>query len=80
MSLDFLSDDAVPVAAVGSAAFGEAIERGLTTHNPFARLRLPEAASGPKRNLSPDDVHALIAGTTDLMRPSWLRSPLLAAG
>jgi hypothetical protein len=57
------------VVTLGSAVYGEAIERRLTTHNPFARLRLPEAASGPKRNLSPSDVHALIDGATDLMRP-----------
>lgn len=57
------------VATLGSAVYGEAIERRLVSHNPFTRLRLPESASGPRRNLSPDDVHSLIDGTTDLMRP-----------
>lgn len=57
------------VATLGNTVYGEAMERGLTTHNPFSRLRLPEAAKGPKRNLSPSDVHALIDGATDLMRP-----------
>ena len=57
------------ITTLGSAVFGEAIERRLATHNPFTRLRLPEAAKGPKRNLTPADIHALIDGATDLMRP-----------
>src|SRR5262249_36145306 len=57
------------IATLGSSVYGEAIERRHAQHTPFARLRLPTAHSGPKRNLSPDNVFALIDGATDLMRP-----------
>ena len=54
---------------LGSTVYSEAIRQGYATHNPFTDLGLPTGASGPKRNLSPDDVFALIDGATDLQRP-----------
>jgi integrase len=57
------------IATLGSSVYGEAIRRDIVGHNPFTGLGLPTGASGPKRNLTPEDVHALIDGATDLQRP-----------